>query len=944
MKFTWFARRQALRRAVGHAWIVLALLLAPTAAHSTTAEESYVESAQEYYQEGDLPAALIELKNALQDNPDNAAARALLGKVHLDRKDFARAEKELSRAWDLGVRTEELKLLLVRARLGVGDFSGALQLTDVISGVDPASSQHQLALRGEALLALGRTEEASKAFQDVLKVKPVARAYAGLARLAFMNGRMEEAIAFTSKAREVDPDNADMHALAGNILSASGRTSEAIAAMSRALELDPGNVAALVGMTTQDLVAKNYESAKDHVDRALMAGDSTVPIVVLKAYVELALQDYSVARALAESILAVDSVNVAALYIAGVAAFGLNETEQARSRLTQYLSRVPEDRHARAIVDHLATVPDSSPTSQQGHTSEADDTRSTLLGILSSRALTGGLAQTGQRNLETWAMQSVDNSRLRAQLSISKSQSGDLSRAEEELSEAIRLDKDGQFVNEIDQAEVALILSHIHKQSFGRAIELATAFANRRPDQATPNTLLSLAYAKQGDSAKALDAMEKARKTSPDAPELTSNYAALQALLGDIAGALATLQASVAKHEGHYPTLLQLASLSLRAQDLDNAISWADKARTVMPNAPEPRIILARAYNAQRRYEEALESTEEMAQGNSGNVPLLEAIGEAQFNLGRAADAVKTYEALANAAPYSGGAYFYLARSYMETNRHDLVLPTLRKALAIDPENYSARVAYARVMLAKGDTKQVTPLVDSLTKQFGANPEIQELVGQLALANGDYDGAIAQLTGAGNGFAKQGVYRRSVTEGLVSAFRRQGNKERALAEMEGWLTRNPNDSAMRLQLASVQASSGKIAAALEEYERVIEAEPANWVARNDIAMLLFGQGDHGAAREQAEIAYKQASDNPAVMDTLGIILLADRRPAEALPLLTKANAAAPHHPEIALHLCEAYKQSGKSGEAVPAMEQVMAGLGQVKGRDAVEQCYRSLVE
>lgn len=934
--------RNILGRGIGRASIVLALALAPTAADATTADDDFVESAQEYYQKGDLPAALIELKNALQANPNNRGARALLGKMHLERGDYISAEKELSRAWDLGLRIEETQLLLARARLGLGDFSGALELTEEEPDISSPAGQDLLVTRGEALFGLGRTREAAKAFQDVIQAKPHARAYAGLARVAFANGQVEDSLKFIDQALGIDPQNAELRALAGNVYAASGRGSEAEAAMARALQLDPESLDALLGMTRLRLAAKDYASAKEYVDRALGAGGNRVSIVNLKAYIELALHNYGLARTAAEGVLAGDSRNVTALYVAGTAAFGLNETERATSRLTQYLSEVPGDLHAQAILDHLNKMRKTASGSSPSAATSADNARDTLLALLSTQALAEGAAQTGLRTLEIMATSAGDSPRLRAQLSISRSQAGELSRAEDDLAQAVRLDTDGRFASDIDQAATALILSHVRARDFRKAIELCEAFADRRPDQATPYTLLAIAYAEQGDSAKALDAVQKAREKNPDAPELMGNYASLQARLGDIKGAIETLKESIAQHQGHYRTLLQLAVLSLQAEDPDQAILWAEKALVADPKAVEPRILLARSYNAQRKYEKALEVTQGLsADGNAG---LLEAIGDAQFNLGRTADSVKTYEALVNAAPYSGAAYFVLARSYLENKQDNLVAPTLQKALAIDPEHYPARVAFARFMLAKGSVEQATPLVDALAKQFIGNPEVQELAGQLALAKEDYAGAIAQLTEAQNAFAKGGVYRRSVTENLVKALWRQGDKQRALAEMEDWLSRYPQDVGMRLMVAAVQTQSGEVDAAAAQYERVIEEQPSNWVARNDLAMLLYGKGDYTAAREQAEIAHQQAGDNPAVLDTLGTILLAEKQLEQALPLLEKANAAAPYQPEIALHLSEAYEQSGRRAEARTVLERVLTKLGQFEGRDVLEQRHSELAD
>ena len=930
-----------LGRAVALASILLALWLVPTTAHSATTEDDFVQSAQEYYAKGDVPAALIELKNALQANPNNGAARVLLGRMRLDRGDYPGAETELSRAWQLGLRTEDLQLLLARARLGLGDFSGVLDVTQVGPDLSSPSAQSLLITRGEALLGLGRTGEAAKSFQDVLNVTPLAPAYAGLAQVAFANGQVEDSLQFVAKALSVDPKNSGWQALAGNIDAAVGRTTEAAAAFSSALELDPKNPDALVGMSKLKLIAKDYAGAKDYVDRALAAVGNRASVVVLKAYIELALQNYSLAHSLAEAVLAGDSENVTALYVSGTAKFGLNDLEQARSRLTQYLKKVPGDPSARAILDFLDQTQKSGAT-QQDQAAATNETRKTLLGLVSTQALSAGAAQTGGRNLESMVTQTGDSPRLRAQLSIYRSQQGDLARAEDELSQAIQLDKDQRFAGEIDRAEAALIIAHIQNRDFDKAIQLATAYRDRSPNSATPYTLLSLAYAAQDDKAKALDAVKEAQEKNPNAPALMNNYAVLQARLGDTKGAIETLKASAAKNPNDYSTLLQLASLLLGAGDPEQAIAWAEKALTADAKAVEPRVIMARSYIAQRNYEKALEATQGLAADNAGNAALLEAIGDAQFNLGHTADAVKTYEALVNAAPYSGTAYFYLARSYMANKQDDRVLPTLQKALAIDPENYQARVVYARYMLAKGNTEQAAPLIDSLAKQYQDNPEIQELAGQLAVAKGDYAGAVTELTAARDGYAKGGIHRPSTTSDLARALWLKGDQAGALAEMESWLSRNPDDTDMRLQLATLQTQTGQVEAAVQQYAKVIEAQPSNWIAQNDFAMLLYGKKDYAEARKHAEAAYQQAGTNPAVMDTLGAILLAQKQLDEALPLLEKANQAAPYQPDIAMHLSEAYEQSGRKADARSVLEQVLAKLGQFQGRAELEQRYKEL--
>ena len=70
--------------------------------------EALVASAKEYLARNDRNAAVIQLKNALQKDPDNAEARFLLGKALLENGELAAAEKELNKANELRYPLDQL--------------------------------------------------------------------------------------------------------------------------------------------------------------------------------------------------------------------------------------------------------------------------------------------------------------------------------------------------------------------------------------------------------------------------------------------------------------------------------------------------------------------------------------------------------------------------------------------------------------------------------------------------------------------------------------------------------------------------------------------------------------------------------------------------------------------------------------------------------------------
>jgi tetratricopeptide (TPR) repeat protein len=89
-----------------------------------------LDRAQDAYEDGDFQAAVIDVKNVLQDEPDNAEARVLLGRASLRANDPQSAEKEFRRALDLNVPLQVVAIDLGQAMLRLGQFNEILNEID----------------------------------------------------------------------------------------------------------------------------------------------------------------------------------------------------------------------------------------------------------------------------------------------------------------------------------------------------------------------------------------------------------------------------------------------------------------------------------------------------------------------------------------------------------------------------------------------------------------------------------------------------------------------------------------------------------------------------------------------------------------------------------------------------------------------------------------------
>ena len=106
---------------------------------------------------------------------------------------------------------------------------------------------------------------------------------------------------------------------------------------------------------------------------------------------------------------------------------------------------------------------------------------------------------------------------------------------------------------------------------------------------------------------------------------------------------------------------------------------------------------------------------------------------------------------------------------------------------------------------------------------------------------------------------------------------------------------------------------------------MLAAHPDNAALLNDLAWWSAQAKDPNAL-EYAERAYKIAPEQPAVLDTLSVLLVEKGDKARAIELLQKASKLAPASPAIRLNLAKALLAAGQRDAAKKELEE-LAKLG-----------------
>jgi Flp pilus assembly protein TadD len=137
--------------------------------------------------------------------------------------------------------------------------------------------------------------------------------------------------------------------------------------------------------------------------------------------------------------------------------------------------------------------------------------------------------------------------------------------------------------------------------------------------------------------------------------------------------------------------------------------------------------------------------------------------------------------------------------------------------------------------------------------------------------------------------------------------------EAALSTLQKWLAVQPADTPVKVQLATLLDRLGYQTDAIAEYEQLIEQNPENAIALNNLAWL-YGTGDPKGL-EYAERAVELAPERPEMLDTLGWLLVKSNKAEHGLLLLQQAIILAPEMPDIRFHLAFAYDRLGRTDEA-----------------------------
>jgi putative PEP-CTERM system TPR-repeat lipoprotein len=328
--------------------LLCVVVAAPTQAGAKPEQD--VAEARASIEKGDLRAAVIHLKNALQRDPTSLDARLLLASAYASLGEWAGAEKEIRQARALGAPAAVWKPQLGEALLMQGQNAELLEAIVTEPGEPPVLTAAVLALRGQALLAKGETAPARSAFDEALAAQPgQERARLGLASLLLADGKRAEGLAALDALLADAPGNAQARLLRAELLRLDGRLDAAIADFAQVLKMNPADLRSRLGRALVLLAQRKPDDAERDLN-ALPANLRDQPTVrYLRALVAFQRNDLGQTTEHLDYVLRADANQPQALLLYGAVSYAKGDYQLA----DDFLARLGAGRSVPVAVRKL---------------------------------------------------------------------------------------------------------------------------------------------------------------------------------------------------------------------------------------------------------------------------------------------------------------------------------------------------------------------------------------------------------------------------------------------------------------------------------------------------------------------------------------------------------------------------------------------------------------
>ena len=874
--------------------------------------QKLIASAEVYLAKGDTTSAVIELKTALQKQPDSAQARYLLGKALLASEEPVGAAVELRKALELKHPRDAVLPDLVRALLEQGKHKEVLAEFGAVS-LDGKQAMASLKTSlGHAHARSGAAAEAMTAFRQALAASPEhVPAQTAIARQLAANGDRDGAIKASADIVAGGKADAEAWVLQGDLLAfAKGDKEAAIAAYRKALALDAKHVAAHAGIIELQIGTIDTKGAAVQVTEMAKVRPGHPSTRFFQAQIAYLQGDHKAAKEIVLQLLKMAPDHPGINQLAGAVELAIGSNEQARAYLNKALQGAPGSVIARRLL--------ASAHLRSGEPGKALEILQPLLSRAApdsiALALAGAAQMQGGELDKASAMFSqaakanpADTNNLTA-LARTRFLKGDAAGAVADL-EQIAASDSGSV------ADLELVNTQLRRRDYAAALKAIDGLERKQPGKPLTAQLRGVAHLGTKDNALARTSFEKALSIDATYFPAAFSLATLDIADKKPQAAQQRFDAILKQHPGHLRALLSLADLKARSgAPRQEVVDLLNAAVRQNPSEAAAHLSLINNLLVNKQIDLALSAAQQAETAMPNQPAVLEALGRTQQAAGQPNQALATFRRMAALQPGNPAAHLRIAEMKVASKDSDAAIDSLKRAVAAKPD---AVLPLQRLFMAElhaGRYAEAIKLARDLQKRQPAHSLGYLFEGDALRAQKNDAAALAAYKTALSKDAS-GPAAPRYHNLLASAGKKAESDQFAAA----WSKDHPKDLGFRVYLADAALARNDYAAAEAGYRDIVAVAPNHATSLNNIAYLLLKQNKPGAM-PFAEKANELQPNQALLMDTMALALAADKRVDQAIDLQKKALALSPESSTLKLTMARLHVQAGQKPQARELLE------------------------
>ena len=919
-------RLAAILGIVGGLWAVEE----PAEAWAASAEsEAAYAQAVERFEDGDVARGVEALLQSLDLDPANVQARLLLGELRLRQGDLGAAETALTQV----LAVEELDAsvaidaatLRAEALLQAGRYDAALQaLPDSVDA-------RRLALRGAIEFAQDRLALARQSFLAAIDLEPGdPRAQFGLARVAYAEGEVIEAVDGLDRLLEQDADFAPAWAMKGMI--ALGRAAEGgVAALSffdEAIDRSPQDVGLLSLRALALFAVDRPEQARDDVLRVVEIAPSSPMADYLTAAQAYALGYNDVAGEDMGRLRRTHPDYQPALLLEAFVVQRLGQRDRAAEILQAQLERRPNDVTVRRALAALLLAAERPV--------EAAD----VIGSLAPgdqkpqdrRLLASALVRSNAYEAAGRLFQSM---RREAGPSLGRGGGRVGGAALTALGAPLDLTsrRPARPVEPDFAHSVLGVLDRLGRRDLVEAREMLEALIAEAPQDPVLFELMGELELAEDRPDAARASFEKALSIDPEFVAAHDNLDALDRSENTPESIITRLETLLRANPTSEWLALRSAQAYLAAERPDDAVEllkgrFAEAAGEALIGRAYIRMLL----QADRR-EDAVRAIKRLSVNSDQNLDTLVFGVNALIAAGAGADAVAAARRVTALLPEDSRGFLLVARAQLAQNDVDAARKTLERSVAADPRSIDLSGALMELEASVGAIDAALAVGEKLARHHPrASTRLRASVLRAAGRNDEAETLLAS--------AMETTPTGAIALDLFALRIAASRDAEAFEAMDAWLAENPEDAAALSAKGSALLSLGRLEEAALVLQAAIQRSPTP-AALNNYAWTLAELQRPGAL-EFAERAYRAAPGDPRVAATFGRLLVAGGQALRGVRLLRLAAAKLPTDGDVLFYYAVALESSGDRDLAVETLRTALDVATDFGAREAAEALLAEL--